>query len=200
MPLVQSCFERLKNDIAWLVLNARNFIEDDIPLLVHLHLGKHTLKRDVRQQLQGTLGVFAALRGRDPGVLLGGVGVDFAAHRFHPVQDVKRLALVRPLEEHMLNEMGQPRFPIPLVSRACIDHKGTMGHFPRHPSMNDAQAVGQNVGLEFWIHHAKVGGKTNRGALARTLRPNMTKMPASLRPPRPSPAACTARCRVRTVR
>ena len=199
MPLIQSRFERLKNHIAGLVLNARNFIENHIPLLVHLRLRKHTLKCNVRQQLHGTFGVFAALRGRDPSILLGGVGVDFAPHRFHPIQDVKRLALLRPLEEHMLNEMGQTRFPLALVSRARIHHKGTMGHFPRHPSMNDSQAIGQNVGLEFWVHHAKVGGKTKRGAMARMLKPKMTETPASLRPPPPSPARCTARCRGQTV-
>ena len=72
---------------------------------------------------------------------------------------MKRLALGRPLEEDVFDEVGQTRFPLSFVTRSCIDDQRTMRHLTWHPSMDDAQAVGQNVGLEFRGHFAKVVGK-----------------------------------------
>ena len=160
MALKKPSLKRFKNDISRLVSHAGNLIQNHIPFLVELGLGKGAVKRDVREQLEGTLCVFAPLRRSDPGVLLGGVGIDLTPHRFHPVQDVKRLALGRPLEEDVFDEVGQTRFPLSFVTRACIDDQRTMRHLAGHPRMDDAQAVGQNVGLEFRGHIAKVVGKS----------------------------------------
>ena len=57
----QVAVKRLKDDIAWGVVHAGNFIEHHVPLLVQLALRKHTAKGDVGQQLEGALRVLVPL-------------------------------------------------------------------------------------------------------------------------------------------
>ena len=156
MATKQPRLERFKNDIARLVLNACDFVQNDVPFLVEFSRRKRAPKRDVREQLERTLGVLGALRRRDPRVFFGRVSVDFAPHRFHAVEDVKRLPLLRPFEQHMFNEMGQTRFICPFVTGPGVDHQRTVCHRTGHPGMNDPKTVGENVGLEFRVHGAKV--------------------------------------------
>ena len=152
-------FEILKYHVAWLVLDPGDFIHDDVPFLVELDLRKRTTERNVCEQFQGSLCVLGPLRRRDPGVFLGGVCIDLSAHGFHSIEDVERFALFCPFEQHVLNEVGQTRLSRTLIACPCIDRKRTMRHFAGHPRMNDAQAVGQNMGGEFAVHDTKFGWK-----------------------------------------
>ena len=70
----------LKNQLPRLILQARDFIQNHLPLFVQLHGRKRAAKGNVCQELDGPFRVLVALRRGDPCVLFGGEGIDFSPH------------------------------------------------------------------------------------------------------------------------
>ena len=88
------------------------------------------------------------------GVLLGGEGVDLAAQGVKGPGQVTCRAGFRPLEEHVLDEMGDPGELLRLVAAAVFhpDADGAGAHLVQ-PLVEHPDAVGQN---DFFDHKGTV--------------------------------------------
>ena len=80
------------------------------------------------EQLHGAGHFTSRTDGIDDRLILGGIGIDGAAHHLHPIADVIRSAMDRPLEYGMLNKVGKPRQLLRVVSAPGVDPKATPHH------------------------------------------------------------------------
>ena len=80
-------------------------------------------------------------RGVDAGLLLGGEGVEFAADTIDAVKDMPGAAVLRALEDGVLNEMGHTFVVALFVAGADVDVKSGMSHRGTVLPDDDFQAV-----------------------------------------------------------
>ena len=84
------------------------------------------MEGDVGDQLHCTPEVLRQVGRRDPGLLLGGVGVELGPDAVEPVQDVEGAPLCRPLEERMLDEVREPILAVQLIPRPRLDQQSAV--------------------------------------------------------------------------
>ena len=153
VPLEQQRLKLLKNHVGRLVFHPCDFVEDDVAFFVQFVLRKHALERDVRHQLNRPLRMRGTLRRRDPRFFLRREGVHLSPHRFHAIQDMKGLSGSCAFEQGVLDEVRQPRLALGLVARSRLDGQSAMAGFPRHPGMDQPEAIGKHMGSKFLLHH-----------------------------------------------
>ena len=122
---VDGQLESLVNGFRRRVLPHRQLVEDDAALhreiiLVQARVGDH-----VGQRLDRHVQVGVANARPVRGVLAGGLGVGLAADAVEGDSDVKSRALIRALEEEMLEEVSRSRRARSLITRA---HRYPQGH------------------------------------------------------------------------
>ena len=137
------------------VLVTLDFVDDDLHLLVNLVLRIGAVENDVREQLYGSWEVFDEESTIYHGFLLVRIGVQVAAHMFHAVYDVPRVAFLRPLEHQMLHKVCHALLVVRLVACAGVDGKAAISHFRGVSGMDDPQPVGECMGVVyhcFFVH------------------------------------------------
>ena len=100
------------------VVVAFNLVAYHLHLLVYLVLGICAEEDDVRQEIHGAREMLLQYGGVIHGVLLVCKGVELSAHAFEAVENLHCRTVLCSLERHVLAEMGDALFPIPLVARA----------------------------------------------------------------------------------
>ena len=83
------------------------FIQNHIFLLFHLVRGKNRVEDKVGLQFHSPLEMLLEENRIDESLLLGRIGIQFAANILHAVQDMPGAAFLRPFEKQMLHEMRQ---------------------------------------------------------------------------------------------
>ena len=77
------------------------------------------------------------------GALLGGIGVQFATHPFHAVEDVPGTAVFGALEDGVLHKVGQAMMAVTFVTAAGVHGKAAPGHLVGGNDVDHSQAVGE---------------------------------------------------------
>ncbi len=128
MTLEQKFLELVKNQLGGIVVVAFYLIGDDFHLLVDFALRvaavEHHVAKHVYRPRQLTLGYGGVVNG----LLLAGVGVEIRANAFERVVYMPRVAPLRALEAHVLNEMRHAVLAGSFVARAGIHHIAAIGH------------------------------------------------------------------------
>ena len=141
--------QRLAEPLVGIVKAHVDLAQDHLLLLGHLPLGQRRAERGVGQQVHGDRGVLRRHVDVVDGAVEGGVGVDVAAMRLDRGGDLPPRPALRALEQHVLEEMRQPRAEVaPLMDAAGLD-PGLDGadRRGRVALEQDGQAVGQRVAL-----------------------------------------------------
>lgn len=116
-------------------------IEHHLALLVELAVGEKAIGNQVAYQLHRPGVVAAREDGIYEGVLLGGVGIEFAAHALHPVDDMVRAAALRTFKYSVLHEVGNARERA-VVAAAGTHRHAEVAHRASRGQMHYPQAIG----------------------------------------------------------
>ena len=117
------------------------FVEDDIGLAGYLFLWKYGMKDQLGQQIQCPPEMLDQEDRIDKGFLFGSVSIQFAAYRFHAVEDVTGEMLVGSLKDHVLHEMRQSMLVGLLVACAGLNRKPAVPDGRGRRQMHQPQAV-----------------------------------------------------------
>ena len=113
--------DQLAHQILRLVLGHGDLLQHHAALLGQLLLVECGMDHHVAEHVHRQLGVLVDHLGVIAGTLLGREGVQLAAHRVHDLGDLARRALLRALEEHMLEEVAQAVLLARLILRSGGD-------------------------------------------------------------------------------
>ena len=122
-----------------------DFLQYHLLLQFYLVLGESAVEQDVGEEFQTALQMLAQRRGVDAGLLLGSEGVEFASYAVDAVLDMIGLAVLRALEERMLDEVRRSLFNPALVAAADVDIHPRVGHPRRCVAEYYLDAVRQSV-------------------------------------------------------
>ena len=123
-----------------------DFLGDHVLFALDLAGLEDRMEDQIGDDLQGS---FEAIRhGTDleHGALIAGRGIDRAAAALDALDDLARRHLARPLEHHMLEEVGPARLFRAFVTRPCGNgHTDRHGLEPGDGITDDADAIGEGV-------------------------------------------------------
>ena len=144
----------LSAEILRVVLVHADLLQDHPPLGLHVGVVEPGVEEHVAQDVRRPGQVGVQHPGIEAGALLGGEGVDLAAHGVHLLRQLGGGAAPGSLEEHVLDEMGRPVLPRALMAGAGPhpDAQGNRAH-PRHMLRQDTHPVGERL---FFIHQTIV--------------------------------------------
>ena len=111
------------------------------PLQLKLPLREGAMADQISEELHGSSQLPSRSDGIDDGLVLRRIGIYGAAHHLHPIADVIRTAVGRPLEEGMLDEVSQPRQPLGIIPTTGVDSKSTPHHSTPYREQGAAQTV-----------------------------------------------------------
>ena len=136
--------EQVVHDVVGVVVVHRDLVEDDVALGLDVLVGDRRAGDHVAQHVDGQRQVLVEDPRVEAGVLLGGEGVELAAHRVEGDGDVERRALRGALEEQVLEEVGAAVQSRRLVTRADVDPHPDAGRARAgHVLGDDPQPAGQ---------------------------------------------------------
>ena len=138
--------EEVVDEIVGRVLHHLDLLEHDRLLLLDVVLGEARAHQDVRQEVGGQGEVLVEHAHVETGVLLGGEGVHVPTDRVDRAGDLLGRPRGGPLEDQVLDQVGDPTAVLRLDSRAGL-YPDTDGHRPhmRHRLRNHTNAVGQHM-------------------------------------------------------
>ena len=145
VPLEKQVLKLVEDQLRGAVLIRVDLVEDHLHLLLDLAGRETGVERQVGHQLERPPEMLLHEDRVDEGLLLRRIGVQLAADVLHAVQDVPRAPLVRPLEKHMLHEMGQPHLVGALVAGAGVHREAAIGHRRVDRQVHQPQAVRQRI-------------------------------------------------------
>ena len=119
VPLPEMLLEDVVDVLVGRVLHHADLLEDDGFLLVDVIEVEQRVDEDVGQQVDGQREVVVGHLDVERRQLLAGEGVHHAPDGIDVGGDVKGRPPGRPLEEHVLDEVGRPVDPLVLVARAA---------------------------------------------------------------------------------
>lgn len=121
MPFPEVLLEDVVDVLVRRVLHHADLLEDDGLFLVNLVAVEQGVVEDVREQIHGEREVVVGHLDVECRQLLAREGVHHAPDGVDVGGDVEGRAPGRPLEEHVLDEVGRPVDPLVLVARAAAD-------------------------------------------------------------------------------
>ena len=137
-----------------------DFVQDDFLLLVQLVFGESGAEGDVGEEVDGSLVMLLQKRGLDAGLLLGGEGVEVAAHIVQTTQDMVGFAVLGAFENGVLHKVGEAVLMGLLVAGAGFHHQDEMGDLALFLSVYQSNAVGKDGFSIFFLHSVvKIGCK-----------------------------------------
>ena len=145
MTLKQQILEVVEDQLRRTVFIRTDLIPDHIRLFGNLHLRKRRMKYQIDQQVEGTLEMLAHEERIDKRLFLRCIGIQFATHRLHPVQDIVRTMALGTFKNHVFHEMRQSVFRRLLVAGPGIDGKSAIRHRRFGWQMHHPQSVGQGM-------------------------------------------------------
>ena len=145
-PLNTAPASRSAQSILRVVLVHADLLQDHPPLGLHVGVVEPGVEEHVAQDVRRPGQVGVQHPGIEAGALLGGEGVDLAAHGVHLLRQLGGGAAPGSLEEHVLDEMGRPVLPRALMAGAGPhpDAQGNRAH-PRHMLRQDTHPVGERL-------------------------------------------------------
>jgi hypothetical protein len=153
--------DQFADDLIGDVVNAPNFLSDDFALFLDIigaeeRAAQH-VRDDIEADLDGVIGDSDGIGGR----LAAGARVDVAANPLDLLGDDAGVrAALRPLEEHMLDEVRDARLLIHLVARAdAIIEMQSRGAHMHHAARDDAHAVREG---RFPVHRVAAQWSSSR--------------------------------------
>ena len=105
------------------------------------------MEKHVGKKLHTALQILSKRRGIDAGLLLGGVGVELAAHAVDAVEDMEGFAFFGAFENGVFDEMGKSLLVFGLVAGAHVDINPAMHHGRRVAAEHNAYPVLQSMVL-----------------------------------------------------
>ncbi len=125
--------EELHHEVVGGVFDHLDLLEDDLLLLGHLDGIEEGVHHDVAEDLDGQRKVLVQDLQVEGGVLLGGEGVHVPPDGVHLGRDLLGRAGAGPLEDHVLDEVADPRLGRRLVSASPLQpnadgHAADVGH------------------------------------------------------------------------
>ena len=146
--------EQVVDELLRRVLVHGDLLEDDVALLVEL--AEAGREDHVRHHLDRGVDVPVRDARVDDGVLPRGGGVQLRPHRVEGLGDLLRVVRARPLEQEVLDEVGDAGAVVPLVAGARADPEADRdGADARHPLGDDALARIE-LGEDVLLHRAIV--------------------------------------------
>ena len=128
VPLEEHALELVIDVLGRIVLVGDDFVEDHAALGLDLPVGESGLGGELEQQARGLAQVLLQDRGMEDDLLLGGVGVEFAAQPVQVAGDDGRAFPFRPAEHRMLHEMGDAHAETVLVPGPAAETQGAVAH------------------------------------------------------------------------
>lgn len=141
---VDQFLELVVDGIGRTVLITVYLLNDHLPLLVELGGREHGIHYEVGKELEGAVGMSGRRIGVDERLLFSGVGVEFAANGFHAVGDVPAAAVLCPLEDGVLHEMGETLVGVVFIAASGIDGNADVRHIVGMIADHNAQSVGES--------------------------------------------------------
>ena len=137
--------EQVVHDVVGVVVVHRDLVEDHVALGLDVGLGDGRGGHHVAEHVDRGAEVLVEDPGVEDGVLLGGEGVELAAHRVERDRDLHRGALGGALEEQVLEEVRAAVQGRGLVARPDVDPHADAGRAGAgHLLGDDPQAAGQD--------------------------------------------------------
>ena len=99
------------------VVVALNLVDDHFTFFLQLLLRIGTSEDDIHQQRQGTAQVLAQEGGIVDGLFLARVGIQFATHALHAVQNLNGSEVASALEGHVFYQMCHTTLAVQLMAR-----------------------------------------------------------------------------------
>ena len=113
--------------------------------------GKGGIAHQVGDEFDGARHVARWKDRVDERFFFGCVGIEFAAHALHSVQNVPRFTAPRAFEDGMLHEVCQPEASA-VVAASCLHSQPTISHASLSALIDDAQTVGKRVVMIGLLH------------------------------------------------
>ena len=136
-----------------------DFIGHNLTLFVKLAVREAGVADKVGNQFSGSRQIAGGENAVNDGFFLGGVGVQFAAHGLHAVDDMPGRTAVSALEYCVLDKVGETTAVITFVAAAHVHSRAAVAHgTPRHMQMHHPQARWSRVIRNFkrLLHRASV--------------------------------------------
>ena len=126
------------------ILDGAQLLEDHGPLALNLLLLEQRIQNDVRDQLEGILEVNVEHVGVVTSVLFGGESVELTTHGIDLEGDLLGRAIGGPLEQHVLDEVGDTRLFGRFEARTHLHpHTEAGGAYRRHTFGDDDEVIFQ---------------------------------------------------------
>ena len=154
MPVVEKLVESLGCDGGRTVSFALGLLDDDFHLPRQLTCVQHRIRVSVGLNVQA-LRETRRRKNRVVGrVVVDGLGVEIAAARFGFLRNCADATLLRSLEEHVLERMGETVLFVGLVEVTSLDVGDDRDHRRRRLLLNEnGETVGQHRAVNaLWIH------------------------------------------------
>ena len=145
---VGGLLQPVEDDVVGGVQRLSDLLQDHVAFYLDLVLREDRVQHDVRNDVQRKVHVPFQHPRVIGGHLAAGIGVDITAHILDRLGDGLGRTGARPLEGHVLQEMGDAVLVGPFVPAAGHDPDADTGGFEaRHVLGHDPQPVGQPMGL-----------------------------------------------------
>ena len=144
----EQVFEIVVDAVGGRILVGVDLVEDHLAFAFQFPFGKGRTERHVGEQFDGLGEVAAQHGGVQRRVLLGGVGIQFAAEVFQPAVDLVGASPLGTLEEGVFGEVRQPVLRFQLVARAGAHDERAVGHVAAYLTVDAADTVGKRIGME----------------------------------------------------
>ena len=136
--------EVLENQLFRSVVHAGDLFEHHLFFLFDLVGRKDRIAAEIGQEVETEMQVLTEAADAEAGLFLGGPGVDVAAGLFDAAGDLDVVALLRTLEQRVLDEVRHPFESLRIFARSGIDPQPEGDAMDRwHLIADDAQAVGE---------------------------------------------------------
>ena len=153
--------EHVVDAVRRLVVVHRDLLEHDLTLGVDLVLGQRRAQEHLGHEVEDAVRVLVEETGVQVRRLLAGRGVGRRPHPVEQLRDARGRVALRPLEQQVLEEVGDARLRVPLVAGARAHphperHRAHRGHcLGDHPEtglqLGELYVLWKCAGLSHWV-------------------------------------------------
>ena len=154
MTLPEALGEQLVDQVVRRVLDHLDLFEDDLLLALDVVRAERRVHDDVGEDVDGERQMLVEHLDVVARVLLRRERVHLTADRVDRLRDVLGAAGGRPLEEHVLDKVGDAALLLRLVARAAREPDADAdGAHVRHPLRKETETIREHVADDRWLRH-----------------------------------------------